>query len=126
MSHLYPFIARNKLINNDTHMFATMSPLLLACHNKNTEEIKFLIKTCKVNTEKLVTLASYEEEDNISFSTVQTKKYQLTYETLFDVSAPVLWHACRSFRMCVIKTLVECGANVNGRSDSRLSSTPLM
>ena len=123
---MYPTSARFKQINIDKHMIATAPPLLMACYNNNFEHIKFLILTGKFNTEKLVSLGNYEDQDNITFFTVQTNYYQLTYDPLFDVYAPVLWHACRSFSISIVKTLIEYGANVNGRSDSRLNATPLM
>jgi hypothetical protein len=116
----------SKYFNMDDSVLASSSTLLSACFNENQELINYLITVSRVNTEKLVSLGQYEGHDNITFYTAFSRKNELKKQALFNMSAPVLWHACRSFNLNIVKQLVELGACVNSNSENRLNSTPLM
>ena len=116
----------SKYFNMDDSVLASSSTLLSACFNGNQELINYLITVSRVNTEKLVSLGQYEDHDNITFYTAFCRKNELKNQALFNMTAPVLWHACRSFNLNIVKQLVELGACVNSNSENRLNSTPLM
>jgi len=107
-------------------MLISSSALLSACFNENHELIKYLITVSRVNTEKLVCMRQYEDHDSITFYTALSRKDHTKYQAIFNMTAPVLWHACRSFDIKIVKQLVELGACVNSKSETRLNSTPLM
>ena len=117
---------KQKSFNVGINATSTSSTLLTACFNKNIEHIKYLIKHCHVNTEKLVSLGQFEDFDNITFFTEFCNGDQTKYQSIYNLTAPVLWHACRTFEFKVVKLLVELGARVNSSAETRLNSTPLM
>jgi hypothetical protein len=118
--------ADSTYFNRDENIIISSSTLLSACFNENQELIKYLITISRVNTEKLVSMGQFEDHDNITYYTAYHGKDEYRYKALFNMTAPVLWHACRTFSISVIRQLVELGACVNSKSETRLNSTPLM
>ena len=102
---------------------STTTLLLIACIKDNLSIIKTLINGCNINLETLTNSKEHEARDYITFKkNFNNSGNQWNY----NLKATVLWHACRSSNLQVVKLLVENGANVNADTETLFNSTPLM
>lgn len=102
---------------------STTTLLLIACLKDNLSIVRTLVNECKSSLETLTNSKEHEETDYLTFKKTLNNS---SNQSNFNFKAAVLWHACRSSDLQIIKFLVESGANVNANTETLFNSTPLM
>jgi ankyrin repeat protein len=100
--------------------------LLVACLKNNLEIVRYLIDNCGASLETLTSSRDFEDWDCLTFFVNRSKRYNEILMPNFNYTATVLWHACRSSDIKIIKFLIQRNATVNSTTETSLNSTPLM
>lgn len=95
--------------------------LLLAVLKNNNEVTRFLAEETAQNID-LDRMVYAPEHEDWSCCMHRSGNYSVSGQ----FRANVLWYACRSSNLNIIKCLLQNGAGVNLASESRFNSTPLM
>lgn len=95
--------------------------LLLAVLKNNYEVTRFLAEEAaqNIDLERMVYAPEYED-----WSCCMHRAGNYSASSQFRAS--ILWYACRSSHLNIVKCLLQNGAGVNLASESRFNSTPLM
>jgi len=79
--------------------------LLVACLKNNLEIVRYLIDNCGASLETLTSSRDFEDWDCLTFFVNRSKRYNEILMPNFNYTATVLWHACRSSDIKIIKFL---------------------
>lgn len=121
-SEIKPVIVRNQQMsssmkNEESDQVAGY--LLLAVLRNNYEVTRFLVEEACIDLTQMIAAPEYED-----WSYMQRDGSYRPPNGQFKAS--ILWYACRSSHLDIIKCLLRNGAAPNSASDSCFNSTPLM
>ena len=95
--------------------------LLLAVLGRKLSITQFLIERCGSDLEAITSSREHETSDALTY-------YNLVEGETgnWNLKGPVLWHACRSSSLEIVRCLVQKGARVDSSSGTYAGSTSLM